>query len=362
MDYLRKVFNKKQIFWLILTAVALVIFLIVLFTGKRMANSQPAQLGAKRWDSSGGSALVSVFFSDLADFNEDGVKQLNFSIDNALQLESLNSTDSSKRTRISAYSGQTMLTVTSATASQSVKAIGVGGDFFRFHPVNLISGSYFDGDDVMQDQVILDKTTAWYLYGSADVAGQMVEINGVRHLIAGVYEMETGRLSELAGNNEQTIYLSYESLYKNAGVTQISCFETIMPEPVHGFAYKTVCEAISLEENRYMVVDNSARFYWETLIKQVPKLSQRSMNSKSVIYPYWENMARGLEGQLIPLCVIDVSLFAFIVINLVVLLIRLWTNRQIHTKQIKDFVEDRIDDRRKKKRESKKLDGGEYIL
>lgn len=360
MDYLRKVFTKKQIIWLILSGIALALFLLVLFVGIKMSKTQPAQLGALRWDSSGDSAQISVFYSDLAEFNEDGVKQLNFAIDNALMQESLVSSDSSVRTRISAYSAQTILTVNSATGKQEVKAFGVGGDFFRFHPLNMISGSCFDGND-MPDLAILDKDTAWQLYGSVDIVGQIVEINGARHIIAGVYEMDSDKLSKMAGNDEQTIYLSYESLRENGGVKSINCFETIMPEPVHGFAYETVSKAISLEENRYTIVDNSARFYWETLIKEVPKLSQRSMNSKSVVYPYWENMARGLEGRLIPLCVIDVVLLAFVIINVVVLLIRMWVNRQIRAEHIKGFIEDQIDARRKRKRDSKNLEGGEYL-
>ncbi len=361
MNYLRNVFTKKQILWLILSGVSLVLFFIVLFIGIGLSKSQTHQRGADRWDPQGGSAQISVFFSELASIDEDSIKQLNFAIDTALQEESLLSGDSSIRKRISAYSAQAELNVDSEKVSESVKAIGVGGDFFQFHPVKLLSGNYFDGADLMQDYVLLDSETAWKLYGSSDIAGQIVEIGGVRHVVSGVYERETGRLNRLAGNDEPTIFMSYESLKKNAGVTSISCFETIMPEPVNHFAFGVVNDAVSVEKNRFEVIDNSKRFKWITLMKDIKNAGQRSMNSKSVIFPFWENMARGMEDILMPICVLELILLAFVVINLIVFLIRCWIKREFRFKNIKEIIEDFIEKCRNEKKGNEDPGEGEYL-
>ena len=43
---------------------------------------------------------------------------------------------------LDAYSGQAEVTVSAENGSATVDAIGVGGDFFYFHPLTLRSGSY----------------------------------------------------------------------------------------------------------------------------------------------------------------------------------------------------------------------------
>ena len=62
-----------------------------------------------------------------------------------------------------AYSGRINLTVSGDHGQANVKAIGVGGDFFQFHPLRLRSGSYISSDDFMLDRVVLDETLAWQL-------------------------------------------------------------------------------------------------------------------------------------------------------------------------------------------------------
>ena len=44
-----------------------------------------------------------------------------------------------------------------------VQAFAVGGYFFDFHPLRLLSGNYLTPQDVMDDRVLLDRETAWLL-------------------------------------------------------------------------------------------------------------------------------------------------------------------------------------------------------
>ena len=70
----------------------------------------------------------------------------------------------------------------------SVQIIGVGGDFFQFHPLNMISGNVFSENDISKDRVVLDENTAWTLFGAYDIAGKTVTIEGRQFVIAGVYK------------------------------------------------------------------------------------------------------------------------------------------------------------------------------
>ena len=93
------------------------------------------------------------------------------------------------------------------------------------------------------------------------------------------------------------------------------------------------------------------------LLKDYKTAGQRSMNSKSVVFPYWENMARGMEDVLMPLCLADVILLVFIVINLIVLGIRCWNKREFRFKNFKEMIEDFIDKCRKEKMSKESEEG-----
>lgn len=63
------------------------------------------------------------------------------------------SADTSARLYADAYSGSTQLSVSGKSpGSVTVTAIGVGGDYFLFHPLQLLSGGYVSDEDYMADR------------------------------------------------------------------------------------------------------------------------------------------------------------------------------------------------------------------
>ena len=357
-DYLRKVFTKKQILWLIISGGGLVVFSLIALFCVRASRTQPAQLFADRFDKDGETTQISIFYSQIAEVTEDNLKELSFKIDNKLDEEFITAKSENGRRRISAYSASGESTVNSEKKSSKVKVIGVGGDYFLFHPLRLLSGSYFDGDDLMQDKILLDEETAWDLYGSPDIVGKPVEIEGVRLLVAGVYKKDTGRFDKLAGNDKNTVYVSYETLEYVSNRTDLDCYEVLLPNPVSGYGMKIVKDAFTLEEDKYEIVENTKRFSWTRLIKRFKTVGARSMNAKAIIYPYWENMARGLEDVLVPWVFIDLILITFVFVNMCVLFARMWKNRTIHKADVKNFIEKRIEiyrEERKQKKEKGEL-------
>ena len=43
------------------------------------------------------------------------------------------------------------MTLSNGKTNLTADAIGIGGDFFLFHPLTLLNGSYFSGNDLMKD-------------------------------------------------------------------------------------------------------------------------------------------------------------------------------------------------------------------
>ena len=112
----------------------------------------------------------------------------------------------------------------------------------------------------------------------------------------------------------------------------------------------TVKDVLKIDEKRYEMLENTSRFKWTNLLKRVPKYGTWAMNSKGVIYPYGENMARGMEDYLTPVALLVTILFAYPSVLLLVVLIRMWKKRTIHRGDVKNFFEDRVEDYRGKRR------------
>ena len=353
MDYLRSVFDLKRIKLLISGGISLLLGFLIVFISCKVARGLDDQYLAKRWSDDNDYAQATVLLSELADFREEGVRELEYKIENRLKQDSLSSENENARLWVHAYSAEGKVTVSSELASVDVKAYGVGGDFFLFHPLEIVSGSYFSGEDANGDLVVIDTDTAWKLFGSNDVVGQVVEIGGVRHIVTGVVKKEEGRLNDLAGNGEPVLFLSYESLSQNGKITFINSFETLMPNPLTGYSVSVLEELVPADESRFMVVENTNRFKWTKLLMNVKNFGTRGMNGKSIVYPYWENLARGYEDYLTPVSVMGCLLFVYPCGLLAYIFGRMWKKRTIHGKDIRNFIEDRIEKHREKKKKKK---------
>ena len=102
-----------------------------------------------------------AFFPKMSAVTKDYVIQLEQKLKTALQEASEDTSDVNGRTLVDCYSTKGELTLYSDRASITARAFGVGGDFFTFHPLKLLSGSYFDGEDLNRDGVVIDENVAW---------------------------------------------------------------------------------------------------------------------------------------------------------------------------------------------------------
>jgi len=276
---------------------------------------------APRWQ---GSAEMQ--FTQIACFlpveqkkTEDEILQFRRTLDQKLTENSLTA-PANGSLYTDAWSGEDTLTVSSDFGSSKVRAFGVGGDFFLFHPLRLRSGSYLSERDLMQDRVILDETLAWTLFGSPDVAGMSVTIDGKPFRVAGVVHMEDDYASKAALGENACIFLSYSVLH-SLKETGIDCYEIVLPNMISGYGLDLVKANFDIGDG--VIVENSGRYRMQNLLQVIGSFGRRSMVQKSVVYPYWENAVRITEDWLALLLLCTIVLLLCPAITL--LICTIWT-------------------------------------
>lgn len=335
--------------------ISFVVFLILLVTAHCLGGSQPDQTAADRWSSEGGASQVSCFFSVNARITQDSLIEFGHGIDQALTDASViqDSENPGARLWADAYSADGTVTISSDKTTLAADAIGIGGDYFLFHPVKLLYGSYFSGNDLMQDYCVIDEDAAWQLFGSSNVAGMMVYINKIPHIVTGVVERPSGRLQDAAGLDSTLVYVSYETLSQLGRSNGINHYEIVMPNPVTGFAEKYVRENLGTDEKNTEVVENTSRFSFLSRLKLLLQFGTRSMNGKAIIYPYWENVARGYEDILMVVTLFEMLFLLYPSVLALVFFCIWWRNKGWTIKEkallLKDKVERRIERRRMKR-------------
>jgi len=291
--------ERNFILW-ISGAVSAVLFLVLYGIATYLGSSLLSQQMAARWSDKKDMAQVSCFFSPNAGVTTDGIEMFRHNLDAALESASIvqDSPNAGARLWADAYSAWGEVSITHENKSVTVDALGVGGDFFLFHPLDMISGSYFSKENLNSDCILIDEDTAWQLFGSNDIAGQIVTIGGIPHVISGVVDRKDADMYEKAGLENSLAYLSFDSLNSYGTHNGISHYEIVMPNPVSKYAYSYVKDHINVKEDDMEIVENTTRYSFLNKLLRIKEFGTRSMNRKAVIYPYWENVARGYEDIL----------------------------------------------------------------
>ena len=216
------------------------------------------------------------------------------------------------------YSAEGKVNARGSNSSTDLFAIGVGGDWFYFHPLKLRSGSYIRETDLMKDGVLLDEEAAWRLFGGYDLEGLTVEIDEVPYVIIGVVEREKDEATNAAYGGEPMIFMHYSALnaISETGITE---YELVGADPIAGFLKGIV------EKNfpSAVTVENTGRFTPGRIFKLLGDLGTRSMRKEAVKFPYWENAAIYTEDRLTILLSVMLLLAVYPVISLIVLLVKL---------------------------------------
>lgn len=347
--------NKRRLCFAILNGVLLVLVLICALIFFRIAGTLDSLHAAEWWrgESDTRFAQLACFLPVDEPKSENDILMFRQTLEQKLVDVSMEA-EEGKSLYVDAYSGAAKMMVSGDHGSAEVKAIGVGGNFFLFHPLQLRSGSYISGSDLMQDRVVLDETLAWQLFGGYDVAGLTVTINQKPYYVAGVVRRESDFATTDAYLDGAGMFISYSAFQEITGADAITCYELVMPDMISGYALGVVSENFYVGNGD--IVENSSRYSLGNLWDVVRNFGYRSMRNNGVIYPYWENAVRLTEDYLALLLVLMILFILCPAITGLVLLIRLVIRlyrlgkRRIPTK-IEAFVE--------KKKEAKYAKMGE---
>lgn len=335
--------SLRQMILSLTVVLSLVIFAVLTWWSEGQIAGLSHQQAAARWDKDGGAAQVSCFFIRGVQVDDFLIKSFENQLKTALSEAAIEQDNENARLFVDAYSSQGRITIVSEQSTLEAEAVGIGGDFFIFHPLKLVSGSYFSGNDLMQDSIILDREAAWQLFGSSNIAGMSVSIGGIPHYVAGVVERETGRLPENAGLGSTVVYVSHETLTAYGESEGISTYEVVAPNPVKHFVFNTVKEKFGVQENEMIVVENSSRYSLDSMVPVVLDFGVRSMQNSAIHFPYWENIARGYEDIMGVVLLLQFILLLIPAVIFLVFLIIKWKNRSWHAKDVLAYLTDKKD-------------------
>ncbi len=341
---------KQWILFSSFLASLIIALFLHLFSGF-LKDQLPHEQVAKQWDDEGNTAHVSVYFTESEKYNlKSDLDEVSFRMESwyhqiLQELQNASITVDTKehpsaRLAVYGYMASGEITMSTEYGTTSTRAFGIGGDFFQFHPLNMVQGGYFSESSLMQDQVVIDTETAWKLYGSNDVVGMFVKINGIPHIIVGVYERESGYFNDAAGNDKSCVYVSHSTLAEHGQYHGLETVEYLIPNPVSGFAMGLVEKQFSSMDIEMMEHQN--RFGILALLSIVKEFGTRSMGLSGITFPYWENMARGYEDILAGLLLVELILLAYALIVFICVGWTLWLHRKWRARGIYRKVADLV--------------------
>ena len=265
-------------------------------------NTLASQDAAERWkgESELNFAQASVFLPEDGAVEYMAIQQLRQSLDAELKTAGVQLPENAgedARLYTDGYAAFSRLSVKGdrGRSADDVLTCGVGGNFFLFHPMKLLSGAYLTDDYVMKDRVVLDEGLAWALFGGSNVAGMEVTIGEVVYQIAGVVRVEDDFATDAAYDEKYMLFIDYDALEAIDDSTGISSYEIVMPEPFKGFTENTLTK-YALSGDAELVM-NSYRYDFMKLMKVISAYGKRSMQKTRVVLPFWENAARMTEDH-----------------------------------------------------------------
>ena len=296
--------NRKVLILLIAFVLSLILIAVdaVIYSG--LSDMVKTQGAAEKFRGTSKLAFgqVTAFYKAGVTGSEDDIYSFRAALDTEYVNASLETPKNGSLYK-DAYSMTSTVDAKGLRGTANLEAVGIGGDWFFFHPLKLRSGSYLNGTDLMKDVVILDEAAAWRLFGGYELTGMTMEIGEKRFTIAGVVEREKDEASMAAYSGEPGIFMHYSALSEMLGGGEESDFsqsgwiteyEVVGADPIKGFLKNVV-------ENNFpsaVVVNNTDRFAPGNILKLAKNSGTRSMIKEAVAFPYWENAARYVEDKL----------------------------------------------------------------
>ncbi len=337
---------------LLILSVAMVVLSVGCFgTWQWLAHLLQSQRAAERWQGDDDLAFsqISCFLpadqkiglEEVAEFRGDAMKKL--------QEASLDITGN-RQLMLDAWSTTAKLYTSGEHGRGEASVIAVGGNYFDFHPLTLLSGDYIRQSDLMKDRIVLGENVAWLLFGGTNLAGMTMELNGTPFMIAGVVAQENDFASRKANSDTLDLYMSYDKLLEFNEETKINCYEVLLANPVKNFALNAVKEKFPI--GRGEIVCNTTRYGWGEMTDLILHFGSRGTETSGAVLPYWENAARRTEDWGALCCFLGTVLLIFPMVMFVLWAIQAGKRFKIRMDDIlpemKDYTEEAVRKRQRK--------------
>lgn len=321
---------------------------VLSLVGSSLAKSQRYNYAADRWtQGAGGCTQVSCFFSDDSGFVKDSIMSVRMSLLNS--LESAAVVQKKGQTLCpAAYSapvGRFQVTCDRPGSSQA-DVTAVGGEFFLFRSFDLLHGNYISDSDLMQDGAVIDRTLAFSLYGSDNIAGMNIYINNTSFRIAGVIDDPRTKYERECAGDYPKAYISYTKAAELSGgepFSKVSCYEVIVPDPVENFGFSAVEKIFGNEyEGKVILVNNTKRFTTTVRAAELKSISRRGVRQEAISLPYWENASRIVEHKLTVIYSIRRGLLAIPLMTLLWAIVKTYRRLKSKRKNAFSSISDKV--------------------
>ncbi len=365
--------------WLIFAVVSLAMCLAALGCAaalKATGNTLKSQQAAQRWAGESGVkyAQISVFAPKSGSFDKMKIMAFREKVRTAT-ADTLPKTV--KNAMTDAWSAAGKVSIRGAHGSADASVIAVGGNYFYFHPLDIISGGYFSDSDLMNDRVLLDEELAWKLYGGSDLTGLTVTIDNTPFVVSGVVKREGDFADKAAYTAGAGLYMSFDAynalLAASAPTTPptdtsgaassgsaaaptpttpaapvqkaaISCYEAVLPNPVKGFAQNLVASELNADKS-CEIVENSARYTTDGTWGVLKNFGKRTLHTDAIELPYWENAARLVENRCALFLLLELIFWLCPVVFACIMLVKLFKYLRLKLREKYLDLKDRYENR-----------------
>lgn len=186
--------------------------------------------------------------------------------------------------------GMTSIKTTDATATVYF------GSWFGLHPTVPQRGGFVDEGETGQGYCVIDEYTAARLFGSVDVCGLDITVNGQMYTVTAVVPADRGTYSGYYGYTPR-VWLLYNSPAMLSARLTFTSLEAVLPSTTTGRARSIFLEAAkSYYDDEGEVVENTSRYTPARLYQKVKGLTKMAV-AEGDTYPYYENISRIRETK-----------------------------------------------------------------
>ena len=239
------------------------------------------------------------------------------------------SEDSEGRVWIDAYSSDAVTSITRPKSdikpelTSNVELTGVGGDFYLFHPFQMLSGAFIDPDTMNTRQIVLDKDLSFSFFGTYESVGETVMLNGREYTVVGVCDTRDTKIDNRSYGDLVRAYVLFSELptavssdpsglaadpSMAGGITDdgdvtkpaVMCYEAVIPNRLRGIALqniKTALESSGKQSKDFLIVENTDRFSPISLYNTVFPIGEKASQREGYQVPYWELSAETAESM-----------------------------------------------------------------